>query len=147
MFLVDSVNTVKLLYQFLNNKCNNILSPYTCKLMYICLYLHSYYVNQFVILKFVLCLCSYVSCKALSKKKSFKVSKVSKSIHTYVYLNSIHADQPRNSTDSAVICNEKGHLNSFRDNRGTSGLIHHFNNGLFVRPNPIVYSLEESHKE
>lgn len=117
--------------------------------MYICLYLHSYYVNQFVILKFVLCLCSYVSCKALSIKKVLKFQKFQSRYikHTYVYLNSIHADQPRNSTDSAVICNDKGHLNSFRDNRGTSGLIHHFNNGLFVRPNPIVYSLEESHKE
>lgn len=49
------VNTVKLLQvsQFLNNKHNNILSSYTCKLMNICLFLYPYYrrVKQFYMFK------------------------------------------------------------------------------------------------
>lgn len=60
------VNTAKLFSQFLNNKHNNILSSYTCKLMNICLFLHSYYSS--ICLKFVLCSYSYTSCDALSFK-------------------------------------------------------------------------------
>lgn len=49
------VNTVKLLpvSQFLNNKHNNILSSYTCKLMNICLFLYPFYryVKQFYMFK------------------------------------------------------------------------------------------------
>lgn len=51
VFLWDWVNTVKLLCQYLKKEYNNTVSSYTCKLMYICLYLHSYFVDEFCMLK------------------------------------------------------------------------------------------------
>lgn len=72
------VNTVKLLpvSQFLNNKHNNILSSYTCKLMNICLFLHSYYryVKQFYMFKicFMFVLLCLMWCLELNI--SFKIS-------------------------------------------------------------------------